>query len=101
MGQNVAQKLIGSHLADGEMTAGSEIGLRIDQTLTQDATGTIVMLELEALGLDRVRTQASVQYVDHNLLQAPNSAPPPVSSRRTSRSVRSWTPKGAATTSPR
>ena len=53
MGQNVAQKLIGSHLADGEMTAGSEIGLRIDQTLTQDATGTMVMLELEALGLDR------------------------------------------------
>src|SRR5437764_13168885 len=70
MGQNVAQKLIGSHLADGEMTAGSEIGLRIDQTLTQDATGTMVMLELEALGLDRVRTQASVQSVDHNLLQA-------------------------------
>ena len=70
MGQNVAQKLIGSHLADGEMSAGSEIGLRIDQTLTQDATGTMVMLELEALGLDRVRTQASVQYVDHNLLQA-------------------------------
>lgn len=70
MGQNVAQKLIGSHLAGGETTAGSEIGLRIDQTLTQDATGTMVMLELEALGLDRVRTQASVQYVDHNLLQA-------------------------------
>ncbi len=69
MGQNVAQKLIGSHLAEGEMTAGSEIGLRIDQTLTQDATGTMVMLELEALGLDRVRTQVSVQYVDHNLLQ--------------------------------
>jgi len=70
MGQNVAQKLIGSHLADGEMRAGSEIGLRVDQTLTQDATGTMVMLELEALGLDRVRTEVSVQYVDHNLLQA-------------------------------
>ena len=70
MGQNVAQKLIGSHLADGEMTAGSEIGLRIDQTLTQDATGTMVMLELEALGLDRLATEVSVQYVDHNLLQA-------------------------------
>jgi aconitase A len=69
MGRNVAQKLIASHLADGEMTAGSEIGLRIDQTLTQDATGTMVMLELEALGLDRVRTQVSVQYADHNLLQ--------------------------------
>jgi aconitate hydratase len=67
---NVAQKLIRSHLTDGEMTPGAEIGLRIDQTLTQDATGTMVMLELEALGLKRVQTQASVQYVDHNLLQA-------------------------------
>jgi predicted aconitate hydratase len=67
---NVAQKLIGSHLMDGEMTPGTEIGLRIDQTLTQDATGTMVMLELESLGLDRVQTQVSVQYVDHNLLQA-------------------------------
>jgi aconitate hydratase len=70
MAENVAQKLIRSHLADGEMRAGSEIGLRVDQTLTQDATGTMVMLELEALGLDRVRTEVSVQYVDHNLLQA-------------------------------
>ena len=69
MGLNVAQKLIDSHLVDGQMTPGAEIGLRIDQTLTQDATGTMVMLELEALGLDRVRTQVSVQYVDHNLLQ--------------------------------
>src|SRR5581483_8225447 len=54
----------------GEMTPGSEIGLRIDQTLTQDATGTMVMLELEAMGLDRVATDLSAQYVDHNLLQA-------------------------------
>jgi aconitate hydratase len=69
VGLNVARKLIGSHLVDGEMTVGTEIGLRIDQTLTQDATGTMVMLELEALGLDRVRTQVSAQYVDHNLLQ--------------------------------
>jgi len=61
MGLNVAQKLIRSHLADGEMTPGTEIGLRIDQTLTQDATGTMVMLELEALALDRVRTEVSVQ----------------------------------------
>ena len=68
MGLNVAEKLIGSHLVAGGMTRGSEIGLRINQTLTQDATGTMVMLELEALGLDRVRT-VSVQYVDHNLLQ--------------------------------
>ncbi|HEX6196185.1 MAG TPA: aconitate hydratase [Jiangellaceae bacterium] len=67
--RNVTQKLIGSHLVSGEMSPGSEIGLRIDQTLTQDATGTMVMLELEALGLDRVRTEVSVQYVDHNLLQ--------------------------------
>ena len=68
-GTNLARKLIASHLQSGEMTPGAEIGLRIDQTLTQDATGTLVMLELEALGLDRVRTEASVQYVDHNLLQ--------------------------------
>jgi len=67
---NVAQKLIASHLLSGEMTPGTEIGLRIDQTLTQDATGTLVMLELEALGLDCARTEVSVQYVDHNLLQA-------------------------------
>lgn len=67
---NVAQKLISSHLVSGEMRPGEEIGLRIDQTLTQDATGTLVMLELEAMELDRVRTEVSVQYVDHNLLQA-------------------------------
>ncbi len=70
MAQNVAQKLIADHLVDGEMTPGTEIGLRIDQTLTQDATGTMVMLELEAMGLDRARTELSAQYVDHNLLQA-------------------------------
>ncbi|MDQ3155556.1 MAG: aconitate hydratase [Actinomycetota bacterium] len=70
MAYNVAQKLIASHLLSGEMTPGTEIGLRIDQTLTQDATGTLVMLELEALGLDRARTEVSVQYVDHNLLQS-------------------------------
>ncbi|GLY42805.1 aconitate hydratase [Amycolatopsis sp. NBRC 101858] len=69
MGQNVARKLIAAHLVSGEMTPGQEIALRIDQTLTQDATGTLVMLELEALGLDRARTEVSVQYVDHNLLQ--------------------------------
>jgi aconitate hydratase len=70
MGLNVAQKLIRSHLTSGDMTPGAEIGLLIDQTLTQDATGTLVMLELEAMGLDRVRTELSAQYVDHNLLQA-------------------------------
>lgn len=66
---NVTQKLIDSHLESGEMTPGEEIAIHIDQTLTQDATGTLVMQELEALGLDRVRTEVSVQYVDHNLLQ--------------------------------
>jgi aconitate hydratase len=66
----MAVKLIESHLADGQMTAGAEIAIRVDQTLTQDATGTLVMQELEALGLQRARTEVSVQYVDHNLLQA-------------------------------
>jgi aconitate hydratase len=66
---NVTRKLIESHLDSGEMTPGDEIAIRIDQTLTQDATGTLVMQELEALGLDRARTEVSVQYVDHNLLQ--------------------------------
>jgi aconitate hydratase len=69
MGLNVAQKLMADHLVSGDMTAGEEIGLRIDQTLTQDATGTLVMLELEGMELDRVKTELSVQYVDHNLLQ--------------------------------
>jgi len=69
MPRNVTQKLIESHLVEGEMVPGSEIGLRIDQTLTQDATGTMVMLELEAMRLPRVRTELSVQYVDHNLVQ--------------------------------
>lgn len=70
MGHNVARKLIDAHLVEGEPALGGEIGLVVDQTLTQDATGTLVMQELEALGLDRVRTEVSVQYVDHNLLQA-------------------------------
>lgn len=65
-----AHQLIASHLVGGRMTPGEEIALRVDQTLCQDATGTLVMQELEALGLDRVRTELSVQYVDHNLLQA-------------------------------
>jgi aconitate hydratase len=70
MRRNVAQQLIESHLVMGTPSPGAEIGLSVDQTLTQDATGTTVMLELEAMGLDRVRTEVSVQYVDHNLLQA-------------------------------
>src|SRR5512143_2700194 len=67
---NVAEKLIESHLLEGAMKPGEMIGIRIDQTLTQDATGTLVMLELEAMGLKRARTEVSVQYVDHNLIQA-------------------------------
>lgn len=67
--KNVAQKLIESHLVSGEMVLGNEIGLKIDQTLTQDATGTMVMLELEAMGVKKVHTEISAQYVDHNLLQ--------------------------------
>ncbi|MFC3282334.1 aconitate hydratase [Litchfieldella rifensis] len=66
---NVTQKLIESHLVSGRMTPGEEIGLSIDQTLTQDATGTLVMLEFEAMQVDRVRTELSAQYVDHNLFQ--------------------------------
>lgn len=69
MGRNVAQKLLHSHLVEGDLVPGREIGIRIDQTLTQDATGTLVMLELEAIGLKRVRTELSAQYVDHNLVQ--------------------------------
>ncbi len=72
---NVTQKLIQSHLVDGTMEAGEEIGLKIDQTLTQDATGTMVMLELEAMQLDRARTEVSCQYIDHNLLQTDNKNP--------------------------
>jgi len=70
MGMNVSQKMIKDHLLEGEMVTGEEIGIRIDQTLTQDATGTLVMLELEAMGRDQVKTDVSVQYVDHNLIQA-------------------------------
>ena len=69
MGKNVAQKLIEAHLVGGNMQPGKEIGLKIDQTLTQDATGTIVMLEFEAMKIHRVKTEISAQYVDHNLLQ--------------------------------
>lgn len=69
MGYTLAQKLIQSHLLSGDMTPGSEIGLRIDQTLTQDATGTMAYLEFEAMGVPRVKTELSVAYIDHNTLQ--------------------------------
>ncbi|MBW2960771.1 aconitate hydratase [Mesonia aestuariivivens] len=66
---NVTQKLINDHLIEGELIPGKEIGIKIDQALLQDATGTLVQLELEAMGLDRAKTEVAVQYVDHNLLQ--------------------------------
>lgn len=69
MGFTLAEKLIQAHLVEGEMVKGSEIGLRIDQTLTQDATGTMAYLEFEAMGVDRVKTERSVAYIDHNTLQ--------------------------------
>ena len=67
--RNLTQKIIAQHLMTGKMTPGSEIGLRIDQTLTQDATGTMAYLQFEAIGIARVRTELSVSYVDHNTLQ--------------------------------
>ncbi len=69
MAQNLAQKIIGAHLVAGEMIKGKEIQLEIDQTLTQDATGTMAYLQFEAMGIPKVRTQLSVSYVDHNTLQ--------------------------------
>ena len=70
MGLTIAQKIIRDHLISGEMTPGSEIALRIDQTLTQDATGTMAYLEFEAIGIPRVRTELSVAYIDHNTRQS-------------------------------
>lgn len=70
MGYTLAQKIIQAHLVSGEMKPGTEIGLRIDQTLTQDATGTMAYLQFEAMGTERVKTELSVAYIDHNTLQA-------------------------------
>ena len=70
MGLTIAQKIIKAHLIEGEMLPGTEIGLKIDQTLTQDATGTMAYLEFEAIGIPRVKTELSVAYIDHNTLQS-------------------------------
>ena len=70
MGLTIAQKIIAAHKVEGDMTPGSQVALRIDQTLTQDATGTMAYLELETMGIDRVKTELSVAYVDHNTLQS-------------------------------
>ncbi len=70
MGYTIAQKIIKAHLLQGDMTVGSEVALKIDQTLTQDATGTMAYLEFETMGLERVKTEKSVAYIDHNTLQS-------------------------------
>lgn len=72
---NVATRILQAHLVEGELTPGTPIAITIDQTLTQDATGTLVMLELEAMGLDRIKTELSTQYVDHNLIQEDHKNP--------------------------
>jgi len=69
MGQNIVEKIIYAHLREGEYAPGREIGIRVDQTLTQDATGTMAYLQFEALGLTEVKTDLSVSYVDHNTVQ--------------------------------
>ncbi len=70
MGLTLTEKILSAHLIEGEMVKGSEIGIKIDQTLTQDATGTMAYLEFEAMGVPRVKTERSVAYVDHNTLQS-------------------------------
>ncbi len=69
MGRTLVEKILDAHLVEGEATAGTEVGIRVDQTLTQDATGTMAYLQFEAMGFDRVRTEVSVSYVDHNTVQ--------------------------------
>ncbi|MBR2916740.1 MAG: aconitate hydratase, partial [Clostridia bacterium] len=70
MGLTLTEKILNAHIVDGEAVRGSEIGIRIDQTLTQDATGTMAYLEFEAMGIPRVKTEKSVAYIDHNTLQS-------------------------------
>ena len=69
MGMNITEKLIKNHLVSGEMIPGKEIAIKIDQTLTQDSTGTMAYLQFEAIGIPRVKTEKSVAYIDHNTLQ--------------------------------
>ena len=70
MGYTISQKIIKNHLLSGDLSAGKEVGIKIDQTLTQDATGTMAYLEFEAMGIERVKTELSVAYIDHNTLQS-------------------------------
>ncbi|MBN1103840.1 MAG: aconitate hydratase, partial [Deltaproteobacteria bacterium] len=69
MGKSLTHKILEAHLVEGVLSAGEEIGIRIDHTLLQDATGTMAMLEFEALGIDSVKAELCAQYVDHNILQ--------------------------------
>ncbi|WP_302640857.1 aconitate hydratase [uncultured Clostridium sp.] len=69
MGRNLAEKILSNHIVEGELRKGSSIGIKIDQTLTQDSTGTMAYLQLEAMGIDKVKTKRSVAFVDHNMLQ--------------------------------
>ena len=70
MGLTLTEKILKAHLVDGEMVKGKEIGIKIDQTLTQDSTGTMAYLQFEALGIDKVKTLRSVAYIDHNTIQS-------------------------------
>ncbi len=72
MPKNLTQKILEVHLVDGRCKAGEEVGIRIDQVLLQDATGTMAMLEFEALGVEGIKAELAVQYVDHNILQTDN-----------------------------
>ena len=69
MGKTLSHKILDSHLVSGEIAAGKEITVKIDQTLTQDSTGTMVYLQLEAMDVDKVKTEWSIAYIDHNTLQ--------------------------------
>lgn len=69
MGENIVYKILKKHIVEGVLEVGKPIGLRIDQTLTQDSTGTMVYLQLEAMGIDKVKTKRSVAFIDHNMLQ--------------------------------
>ena len=70
MGLTLTEKILKAHVVDGDFVKGNEIGIKIDQTLTQDATGTMAYLEFEAMGIPRVQTERSVAYIDHNTLQS-------------------------------
>ena len=99
MGSTIAQKIIAAHLVSGSMQVGEDIGLRIDQTLTQDATGTMAYLEFEAMGVPRVKTERSVAYIDHNTLQSGFETPTTTSSSSPSRRSTASTSPSPATAS--